>query len=62
MSTLRKILKTRTNILMGGAIVGLMSLTAVFAAWLAPYDPVDDANLMYALEAPSRQFLFGTDS
>ena len=62
MNTLRTILKTRTNILVGGTIVGLMSLTAVLAAWVAPYDPVDDANLMYALEAPSRQFLFGTDA
>jgi peptide/nickel transport system permease protein len=46
----------------GGIIVGLMTLMAVFAPWLAPYHPTDDANLMYAQESPSRQFLFGTDA
>jgi peptide/nickel transport system permease protein len=62
MNALRKLLKTRTNILVGGAIVGLMTLTAVFAPLLAPYHPTDDANLMFAQEPPSRQFLFGTDA
>jgi peptide/nickel transport system permease protein len=62
MSALRRFFKTRTNILVGGFVVGLMTLTAVFAPWLAPYDPIDDANLVYALESPSHQFLLGTDS
>ena len=62
MSALRKLLKTRTNILVGGIIVGLMTLTAVLAPLLAPYHPTDDANLMFAQEPPSRQFLFGTDA
>ncbi|RPI04142.1 MAG: ABC transporter permease, partial [Zetaproteobacteria bacterium] len=62
MSALRKVLRTRTNIVVGGVIVGLMTLTAVFAPLLAPYHPTDDANLMFAQESPSRQFLFGTDS
>ncbi|GAH73463.1 unnamed protein product, partial [marine sediment metagenome] len=34
---------------------------AVFAPWLAPYHPIDDANLMYAEEPPGGNFLFGTD-
>jgi peptide/nickel transport system permease protein len=35
---------------------------AIFAPVLAPYHPVDDADLMVAEEAPSRAFWFGTDS
>ncbi|MFA5027806.1 MAG: ABC transporter permease [Candidatus Methylomirabilota bacterium] len=62
MNTLRKLFRTRTNILVGGLIVGLMSLIALFAPFLAPYHPIDDANLMFAQEPPSRQFFFGTDS
>jgi peptide/nickel transport system permease protein len=62
MTTLRRILKTRTNVLVGGVIVGLMTLMALCAPLLAPYHPTDDANLLYAQEAPSRQFLFGTDA
>jgi peptide/nickel transport system permease protein len=62
MKTLRKILKTRTNILVGGIIVGLMTFMAIFAPWLAPYHPIDGANLLYAQEPPSRQFFFGTDA
>jgi peptide/nickel transport system permease protein len=61
MNALRKLLKTRTNILVGGIIVGAMTLIAIFAPLLAPYHPTDDANLMVAQEPPSRQFLFGTD-
>jgi peptide/nickel transport system permease protein len=62
MKTIRKILRSRTNILVGGIIVGLTTLMALFAPWLAPYHPIDDANLLYAQESPSRQFLFGTDA
>jgi peptide/nickel transport system permease protein len=62
MNALRKILKTRTNILVGGVVVGLMTLIALLAPLLAPYHPTDDANLLYANEPPSRQFLFGTDA
>ncbi len=62
MNVLKKILKTRTNILVGGIIVGLMAFMAIFAPLLAPYHPTDDANLLYAQEPPSRQFLFGTDA
>ncbi len=57
----RKLLQ-RTNLLVGGAITLLVVLTAVFAPWLAPYHPVDDANLLYADEPPSAKFWFGTDS
>ena len=35
---------------------------ALLAPWVAPYHPVDDANLLYAEEPPGPQFWFGTDS
>lgn len=57
----RRILQ-RTNLLVGGTITLLVVLTAVFAPWLAPYHPVDDANLLYADEPPSAKFWCGTDS
>jgi peptide/nickel transport system permease protein len=62
MTGFRKLLKARTNVLVGGVIIGIMLFLALFAPWLAPYHPVNDANLMYAQEPPSRQFLFGTDA
>ncbi len=58
---LRKLLQ-RTNLLVGGAISLTVVLTALFAPWLAPYHPIDDANLLYADEPPSARFWFGTDS
>jgi peptide/nickel transport system permease protein len=58
---LRKLLQ-RTNLLVGGAVTLAVVLTAVFAPWLAPYHPVDDANLLYADEPPSAKFWCGTDS
>jgi peptide/nickel transport system permease protein len=58
---LRKLLQ-RTNLLAGGAVTLVVVLTAVFAPWLAPYHPVDDANLLYADEPPSAKFWCGTDS
>jgi len=52
----------RTNLLVGGAVTLIVVLTAVLAPWLAPYHPVDDANLLYADEPPSAKFWCGTDS
>jgi peptide/nickel transport system permease protein len=52
----------RTNLMVGGTITLIVVLTAVFAAWLAPYHPIDSANLLYADEPPSAKFWFGTDS
>jgi peptide/nickel transport system permease protein len=58
---LRKVLQ-RTNLLVGGAISLTVVLTAILAPWLAPYHPINDANLLYADEPPSARFWFGTDS
>lgn len=44
--------------------LGLLLLivgTAVFAPWLAPYDPLQQ-NIAYRLEPPSAEFWLGTDS
>jgi peptide/nickel transport system permease protein len=59
--TLRKALR-RKNLVIGGSITLLVVLTAIFAPLLAPYDPINDADLMHSEEPPSRAFLFGTDN
>lgn len=59
--TLKKIL-ARKSLIIGGIIVLIVIGMAVFAPWLAPYHPIDDANLLYAEEPPGAQFWFGTDS
>lgn len=46
---------------MGLFIVFGMAFTAVFAPWLAPYDP-DELHLAYKFQAPCRMFLLGTDA
>lgn len=48
-----------------GLVIGLvmvvaMVLVAVFAPWLAPYDP-DEQDVVVPLAAPSVEHLFGTD-
>lgn len=57
-----KKLLLRTNLMVGGLLTILVVVTAIFASWLAPYDPINDANLMVAEEPPSATFWFGTDS
>lgn len=59
--TVKKIL-ARKSLIIGGIIVLIVIGMAVFAPWLAPYHPIDDANLLYAEEPPGAQFWFGTDS
>lgn len=57
----RKFLK-RKNLVAGTVIVILVSLIAIFAPLLAPYHPIDDADLMNSEIQPCSEFLFGTDS
>lgn len=56
---LRPLLKNR-NLLIGTVMVLIVILIALFADVIAPYK-FDDANLNNQLEAPSSNFLFGTD-
>lgn len=58
---LGKFLK-RKNLVAGSIIVLFVAFCAIFAPFIAPYHPVNDANLLYAEVKPNWEFLFGTDS
>jgi peptide/nickel transport system permease protein len=55
-------LKRQKNLMIGGAITLTIVLMAIFAPLLAPYDPINQADLLHAEESPNRAFLFGTDT
>jgi len=59
--TIRK-LKKRPSLVVGFVITLIVILMALFAPFIAPYHPVDDADLMVSEEPPSQTFWFGTDS
>ncbi|WP_319471294.1 ABC transporter permease [uncultured Pseudodesulfovibrio sp.] len=48
-------------LVLGGLIVGLMSLGAIFAPWIAPFDP-EFINVNVLLQPPSATHLMGTDA
>ena len=50
------------NLTIGGSIVGFLVLVALFAPWIAPYDPVTDADLNNYLAPPGGPFLLGADT
>lgn len=45
----------------GLVLLALIILVAIFAPWLAPYDPLEQ-NIVVRLEPPSAEFWLGTDS
>jgi peptide/nickel transport system permease protein len=47
--------------LLGAAVIILMVIAAVFAPWIAPYDPEKQYG-RDALQSPSWRYLFGTDN
>jgi peptide/nickel transport system permease protein len=51
----------RANLVIGAVLLGTSVLVGLLAPWIAPYDPVMDANLMNAEEPPGARFIFGTD-
>ena len=53
-------LRGHTKILIGGTIVGLIAIVAIFAPLIAPYGPVDQ-DLLNAFQPPSLAHPFGTD-
>ena len=59
--TLRGALR-RKNLVIGGAVTLAIVLAAIFAPLLAPFDPIDHADLLHSEEPPSRTHLFGTDT
>lgn len=57
-----RIFKARKNLVVGGIITLVIVLMATFAPWLAPYHPIDHADLLHSEEAPNGTYLFGTDN
>ena len=51
----------RKNLVIGAIVTVVVIIMAVFAPFIAPYDPVYDADLMVAEEPPSASYIFGTD-
>jgi peptide/nickel transport system permease protein len=49
------------NLMVGGVITLLFMVMAIFAPWLAPFHPIDHADLMHSEEPPNWTYLFGTD-
>jgi ABC-type dipeptide/oligopeptide/nickel transport system permease subunit len=46
--------------LVGAAVVGFFVVLAVFAPWIAPFDPAS-TDFLSVRQAPSSQYVFGTD-
>lgn len=55
-------MKLGFNIFFGGFLTALVILAGVLAPWIAPFDPVYDANLMNSELPPDGTFWFGTDA
>jgi peptide/nickel transport system permease protein len=55
-----RLARGRANLLIGGGLVLLLALLAIFGPMLAPYDPLK-LNLRAVLKAPSASHLFGAD-
>jgi peptide/nickel transport system permease protein len=53
--------RRQKNLMVGGIITLLFVVMAVFAPWLAPFHPIEHADLMHSEEPPNRTYLFGTD-
>jgi peptide/nickel transport system permease protein len=51
----------RKIVMFGMIVIGLLLLTAIFAPWLAPYNP-NDPSLKDTLASPSGAHLLGTDA
>ncbi|MCD4721309.1 MAG: ABC transporter permease [Desulfobacula sp.] len=51
----------QTNLMVGGIITLFVITAAIFAPVLAPYHPIDDADLMVSEEPPGKPYWFGTD-
>ena len=57
----RRVFFQRRIVFFGLLVLFLLALVAIFAAWLAPYDPYDQ-DMRSTLAPPSSQHLLGTDS
>ena len=59
-SRFRRVFFQRKLVMVGFAILLLVAFTAIFAEWLAPYDPYR-GDLKESLQQPSTKHLLGTD-
>ncbi|WP_018858031.1 ABC transporter permease [Rhizobium sp. 42MFCr.1] len=50
------------NFILGALLTVLVILAGIFAPWIAPFDPVLNADLMNAELPPDATFWFGTDA
>jgi peptide/nickel transport system permease protein/oligopeptide transport system permease protein len=57
----RRVFFQRRIVILGLLVLLLLVFVAIFAAWLAPYNPYDQ-DMRGTLQQPSRQHLLGTDS
>ncbi|MBI4642036.1 MAG: ABC transporter permease [Candidatus Tectomicrobia bacterium] len=55
-------LRKNKGAMMGLVVLIFLILMAIFAPFLAPYDPVADAELINSLRPPSLAFLMGADN
>jgi peptide/nickel transport system permease protein len=55
-------MRLRFNLAVGGLLTLLVILAGALAHWMAPHDPVLDADLMNASLPPDAEFFFGTDA
>jgi peptide/nickel transport system permease protein len=59
-SVLGRVRRWPTSVKIGGGIVGVLALAAIFAPLIAPYGPTE-IDVTSLLSSPSSQHLFGTD-
>lgn len=58
--TIRRLFRSNALFTIGVIICMLWILAAIFAPWIAPYDPIEQ-DLTVRLKAPSSEHWFGTD-
>lgn len=49
------------NLTIGGIIIAVLISVAIFAPWIAPFDPIRDADLNNYLHPPGGPYLMGAD-
>jgi ABC-type dipeptide/oligopeptide/nickel transport system permease subunit len=56
-----RVFVNRKIVVIGLVIIVMFILTAIFAPWIAPYNP-NEQNILHGLQQPSREHLLGTDA